>query len=165
MRCATTFPSDSARFVDWKLSAKTGTLKVREFTREDERRLMLVFDPFLPPVDPKDHRYRLGAREARFERAVSLAASIAWHFHGINAVMQFRTDRTATEMAPAVDIIYDVLRELAFQVPKEAGTEESFMDPLASESDVFKIILTSRSQNTIPSALWSSSYLIFIDSL
>lgn len=38
-------PSDSARFVDWKSSARTDVLKVREFTREDERRLMLVVVP------------------------------------------------------------------------------------------------------------------------
>ena len=158
-------PTDSARFVDWKLSAKTGALKVREFTREDERRLMLVFDPFLPLPDPTDRNYTLGAREQRFERAVSLAASIAWHFHGINAVMQFRTDQHATAMASAAEIIYDVLRELSFQVPKEPGDQESFLYPLAAEADIFKIILTSRPQNTIPSALWSSSYFIFIDSL
>jgi uncharacterized protein (DUF58 family) len=30
-------PQDPARFVDWKATAKTGALKVREFTREDER--------------------------------------------------------------------------------------------------------------------------------
>lgn len=158
-------PTDSARFVDWKLSAKTGALKVREFTREDERRLMLVLDPFLPLPDATDRNYRLGAREQRFERAVSLAASIAWHFHGINAVMQFRTDQHATAMAPAAEIIYDVLRELSFQTPKEPGNEESFLYPLAAEGDIFKIILTSRPQNTIPSALWSSSYFIFIESL
>jgi hypothetical protein len=37
-------PQDPGRFVDWKATAKTGSLKVREFTREDERRLRLVFD-------------------------------------------------------------------------------------------------------------------------
>ena len=37
--------SDSARHVDWKASAKTGMLQVREFAREDERRVLLVFDP------------------------------------------------------------------------------------------------------------------------
>src|SRR5580765_7569711 len=37
-------PQDTARFIDWKATAKTGGLKVREFTREDERRLRLVFD-------------------------------------------------------------------------------------------------------------------------
>ena len=31
-------PEDSARHVDWKATAKSGALKVREFAREDERR-------------------------------------------------------------------------------------------------------------------------------
>src|SRR5208337_1715421 len=32
-------PEDSARHVDWKATAKSGSLKVREFSREDERKL------------------------------------------------------------------------------------------------------------------------------
>jgi uncharacterized protein (DUF58 family) len=157
--------TDSARFVDWKTSAKTGSLKVREFTREDERRLMLVLDPFVGAPRSALGRSGPAEREERFERAISLAASIAWHFHEINAVMQFRTDRNATPMASAGEIIYDVLRELAFLQPDESTVGGAFVDELAGETDVFKIILTSRSQGSIPSALWSSSYFIFIDSL
>ncbi len=157
--------TDSARFVDWKTSAKTGSLKVREFTREDERRLMLVLDPFVGPPRPPLGRLGPAEREERFERAISLAASIAWHFHEINAVMQFRTDRNATPMASAEEVIYDVLRELAFLQPEESAVGGAFLDELAGETDVFKIILTSRSQRSIPSALWSSSYFIFMDSL
>jgi uncharacterized protein (DUF58 family) len=41
--------TDSARFVDWKVTAKAGRLMVREFAREDERRVMLVLDPFVGP--------------------------------------------------------------------------------------------------------------------
>src|SRR5581483_1689186 len=37
-------PEDSARHVDWKATAKSGGLMVREYAREDERRLRLVFD-------------------------------------------------------------------------------------------------------------------------
>ncbi len=37
--------NDSARHVDWKASARTGALQVREYAREDERRVMLAFDP------------------------------------------------------------------------------------------------------------------------
>jgi uncharacterized protein (DUF58 family) len=159
-------PTDSARFVDWKVSAKTGGLKVREFTREDERRLMLVFDPYQRQPDAADVTPdSAGKVGERFERAVSLAASIAWHFHGINSVIQFRTDRQVTPMAPATELIYDILRELAFLEPREGIAGDSFLDPLATEGDVFKIILTNRAQHTIPSALWSSSYFIFIDSL
>ena len=69
--------TDSARFVDWKQSAKSGALKVREHAREDERRLMLVFDPFIGPGANAASAANPGAggdsdveRDARFERAV-----------------------------------------------------------------------------------------------
>jgi uncharacterized protein (DUF58 family) len=157
--------TDSARFVDWKSSAKTGSLKVREFTREDERRLILVLDPLVGPPRASPGEFGSTERDEQFERAIALAASIAWHFHEINAVMQFRTDRNTTPMASAPEIIYDVLRELAFLQPDESAVGGAFLDDLVSEADVFKIILTSRSQGSIPSALWSSSYFIFMDSL
>src|SRR5208337_2237206 len=37
-------PEDSARHVDWKATAKSGELKVREYTREEERSLCIIFD-------------------------------------------------------------------------------------------------------------------------
>jgi len=158
-------PQDSARFVDWKISAKTGSLKVREYSREDERRLMLVLDPLVGP--PRANLGKLGEAEhsEHFERAVSLAASIAWHFQEINAVMQFRTDRMATPMAPAGEIIYEILRELAFIQPDTSESGGGFLDELAAETEVFKIVLTRREQRSIPSQLWSSSYFIFFDSI
>ena len=58
--------TDSARFVDWKVSAKAGRLMVREFAREDERRVMLVLDPYIGPP-----RAELGAkRSGRTRRAI-----------------------------------------------------------------------------------------------
>jgi uncharacterized protein (DUF58 family) len=158
-------PTDSARFVDWKVTAKAGQLMVREFAREDERRVMIVLDPFVGPP----RRDRGPAREAehaeRFERAVSLAASIAWHFHEINSVIQFRTDRFATPMAPAGEIIYDALRELARIQADTSARGGAFLDELASQRETFKIILTCRPQHTIPTALWTSSYIVFMDQL
>src|SRR5580704_16442336 len=105
--------TDNARFVDWKVTARTGRLMVREFAREDERRVMLELDPFLGP--PRTDLGPLAEAEhsGRFERAVSMAACIAWHFYEIDSVLQFRTNRFATRMAPAAEIIYDALRELA----------------------------------------------------
>ncbi|MFZ3215519.1 MAG: DUF58 domain-containing protein [Candidatus Acidiferrales bacterium] len=165
--------TDSARFVDWKVTARAGHLMVREFAREDERRVMLVLDPFIGPPNtdaatPGDvaaAEHAAADHAARFERAVSMAACIAWHFHEINAVLQFRTQRFATPMAPAAEIIYDALRELATIQPESSATGGQFLDDLAAEHEVFKIVLTARPQNTIPTALWSSSYFLFLNSL
>jgi uncharacterized protein (DUF58 family) len=150
-------PTDSGRLVDWKVTAKSGRLMVREFAREDERRVMLVLDPYIGEVMAAES-------VARFERAVSLAACIAWHFNEIHSVMQLRTGSYSTPMAPAGEIIYPALRQLALVQPEisEAG---AFLEGLTSEREIFKIILTARAQRSIPAALWSSSYFIFIDRL
>ena len=168
-------PTDSARVVDWKVTARAGHLMVREFAREDERRVMLVLDPFVgpPPVasGASASTEQAGSERAvsehmqRFERAVSMAACIAWHFNEINSVLQFRTNRFATPLAPAEEIIYDALRELARIKPDESSVGGAFLDELASDHEIFKIILTARPQNTIPTALWSSSYFLFLNSL
>src|SRR5215467_4655182 len=72
-------PEDSARFVDWKATAKSGSLKVREFSREDERRLRLVFDNPAPgAVSISD-----------YERMVSLAASLAFRISQTSVYLSF----------------------------------------------------------------------------
>jgi uncharacterized protein (DUF58 family) len=163
-------PTDSARFVDWKVTAKSGRLTVREFAREDERRVMLVLDPFVGPAnDPGPNASSKSdsalSQQERFERAVNMAACIAWHFHESHAVLQFRTNRFSTPMAPAPEIIYDALRELALIEPDASALGGAFLDELASDREIFKIILTARPQRSIPTALWSSSYFLFLDRL
>ena len=162
-------PTDSARFVDWKASAKTGGLKIREFAREDERRLLLALDPCLGPAnadpDPKKREAAEDALYERFERAISLAACIAWHFYETGAVMQFRTPDTSTPMTTADEIIYDILHDLAYIEADRADSGASFLESLAEETECFKIILTNQPRGSIPTSLWSSSYFIFLNSL
>jgi uncharacterized protein (DUF58 family) len=158
-------PADSARLVDWKVTAKVGRLMVREFAREDERRVMLVLDPFIGPPRAEFGAHGSAVHAELFERAVSMTACIAWHFHEINSVMQFRTNRFSTSMAPASEIIYDALRELAVLQADTSATGGAFLDELTGDREIFKIVLTCRSQRTIPTALWSSSYCVFIDTL
>jgi len=157
--------SDSARFVDWKVTAKTGRLMVREFAREDERRVMLVLDPFIGPPHPELGELAAQEHAQRFERAVSMTACIALHFYEINSVIQFRTDRFSTPMSPAGEIIYDTLRELALIQADTSVAGGAFLDGLSNEREIFKIVLTCRGQKTIPTPLWSSSYFIFIENL
>jgi uncharacterized protein (DUF58 family) len=144
--------SDNARFVDWKASAKSGALKVREFAREDERRVLIALDT--APVSTE-----------KFERAVSLCACLAWHFYELESVIGFRSPQVETALAPAADNIYDVLRQLAGAEPAASKPTRDFLNELAAEPDVFKIVLTSRPRGSIPTSLWTSSYMVFFDSL
>jgi uncharacterized protein (DUF58 family) len=151
--------SDSARHVDWKASAKAQQLKVREFTREDERRLVLVFDAVLPGAEVKIL--------AKFEKAVTFCACLAWHFYEINAQMQFLSEGFETPMAPSGEIIYSVLETLALIEPTVPPTAplDNLLTRVASAALGFNIILTCQPRGSIPTNLWGSSYLIFIDSL
>ena len=148
--------SDSARHVDWKASARTGSLQVREFAREDERRVLLVLDPAIP-ADGKP----LESREAIFERGVALCASLAWHFHEINSVLAFRCGAFETPMAPAGEIIYTILRHLASSAP--ADSDRSVLSELVDLPQTFKIILTAQPRGSIPTSLWSTSYIAFLE--
>jgi hypothetical protein len=126
---------------------------------------MLVLDPFVGPARADLGLLADAEHTERFERAVSLAACIAWHFHEIHSVMQFRTNTFSTPMAPAGEIIYDALRELATVQPDTSAASGEFIDELSSDHEIFKIILTTRAQRSIPTGLWSSSYFLFIDQL
>ncbi len=122
---------DGARAVDWKASAHTAALKVREFTREDERRLQLVFDRLLPG-DPLPN----GPALERFERAVDFCAALAWHFYQIDSQVEFISDDFRTRPARANETIYEVLRYLATVQPASAG-RHSFLENLGDDQRYF----------------------------
>ena len=151
--------SDTARHVDWKATAKAQQLKVREFTREDERRLVLVFDPHLPRDDEK--------MLAQFEKAVNFCACLAWHFYEIDAQMRFVSDGFETPMSPSGEIIYSVLEALALVEPQvgPAVSIENLISRGGTGAAGFNIILTAQPRGSIPTNLWGSSYLVFFDSL
>jgi len=136
-------PEDSARHVDWKATAKSGSLKVREFSREDERKLRIVFDNPSP-----------GAVSSEvYENAVSLAASLGWHFAATDSELTFVTK--GDEGSPD---IYGFLAYLAVAGPSPGA---SVVDALQPSSD-YNIILTTRPRGSIPTALWACSYFVFI---
>ncbi len=148
---------DSARHVDWKASAKAQAVKVREFTREDERRLLLVFDPRLPRGDT--------SLPAKFEKAVAFCACLAWHFYEIDAQMQFWTEGFETPMSLSRDIIYPTLEALALIEPTSGASASTLLAKVASAPRAFNIIITAQPRGSIPTSLWTTSYLVFVDSL
>jgi hypothetical protein len=136
-------PEDSARHVDWKATAKSGSLKVREFSREDERKLRLVFDNPGPGVLAAD----------AYERAIALAASLGWHFANEDADLSFVAQGYQGESD-----IYKFLAYLALLDP-QAGN--SIIDTLPVTGD-YNIVLTCRPRGSVPTALWNRSYMIFL---
>ena len=154
-------PTDSARHVHWKASARIGSLMVREFAREDDCRVLLVLDPHVGRSDPPGQP----ADAERFERAVELCAGIAWHFYERQAQLQFRSAEMDTALAPAEENIFAILRHLAVAEPRAPEATSELLQELAASPELFKIIVTGRPRGTIPSELWHSSYVIFLESI
>ena len=156
-------PTDSARHVHWKASARLGSLMVREFTREDETRVLLVLDPHTFNADVAEP-LRAAAVD-RFERAVTLCAGIAWHFFERNAQLQFRSAGMETALAPAEETIFAILRHLAMAQPLPPDPQHALLTNLAASPELFKIIVTSQPRGSIPGSLWHTSYVVFLGDL
>ncbi len=146
-------PEDSARHVDWKATAKSGSLKVREFAREDERKLCIVFDNPEPGLVP----------EAVYENAINLTASLAWHFAQNDAELSF-----SVAGKPRTNDLHGFLCELAVLQPGSVVSEKGSAkgDPLRSlnlgGAGEYNIVITARSRGSVPTSLWNSSYFIFM---
>jgi uncharacterized protein (DUF58 family) len=134
-------PNDSARHVDWKATARTGALKVREFSREDERKLRIVFDNPAPGVLTPE----------LYERAVRLVASLGWHFHHEDVEVSF----VAPGLEPTEDVFL-FLRYLALVEPAEATPVFSRL----RASEDYNLIVTARDAGGIPAVLAGRSYVI-----
>jgi uncharacterized protein (DUF58 family) len=158
-------PTDSARHVHWKASARLGTLMVREFAREDDCRVLLVLDPYASVT--KNQLTASAQLEAanRFDRAVTLCAGLAWHFYERNAFLQFRSVGVETSLAPADEVIFTILRHLALAKPLNDDLQRVELSELAADPDLFKVIVTSQPRGSIPDILWHTSYVIFLEDL
>lgn len=137
-------PDDSARHVDWKATARTGALKVREFSREDERKLRIVFDNPAPGV----------LAPALYERAVRLAASLGWHFYHEDVEVSF----VAPGLEPTEDV-FAFLRYLALIEPQDATP---VFNRLRASED-YNLIITGRTVDEMPAGLAQRSYVISLD--
>jgi uncharacterized protein (DUF58 family) len=118
-------PSDHMRNIDWKATAKSMQMMVREHMREDEWRLTIVFDTTTPP----DSKSEAGAGSSvdgvafqdRFERAVLMAASLANHFIMERAEVELITTGEHHDVASgsANEHLYKILGSLATLQPAE----------------------------------------------
>lgn len=154
-------PNDSARHVHWKASARFGELMVREFAREDDCRVLLVFDPQSPAAQASG----ASVEKERFERAVTFCAALAWNFHERNALLEFRSAEASTPLAPASESIFAILRHLAMVQPVAQNSQPELLSQLAADPESFKIIVTSQPRGSIPAELWNTSYIVFASDL
>ena len=59
--------------------------------------------------------------------------------------------------------IFDILRHLAVVQPLPRDPEQKLIAELAASPELFKIIVTSQPRGFFPHAVWSSSFIVFLE--
>lgn len=117
---------ESARHVDWRATAHTGELQVREFAREQQHLLELFFDLDVP-FDQREW----------FEKAVECAAFLAWRVSERAARIHFRTQDFDHRLPESCDI-YTILKYLALVEPRPGA---GCLNPASPSA--FRVVVTS----------------------
>jgi uncharacterized protein (DUF58 family) len=140
---------------------------VREFTAEDERRITIALDTRRSGQEEAD-----GFTE-RFERGVTLAASLVAHFVEERAEVRLVLGTEEGRYGVGREHLYDCLRRLALVVPQDESAPKSnpsvaaardIADPSApaAADGNYCILLTTAAPGSIPSNVWRTSYVKYL---
>ena len=108
---------ESARHVDWKATAHTGALQVREFAREEDQEVWISLDLNVPD-EALDW----------FESAIDCAAFLAYRLNLRGARLRFSTQEFSIAV-PAEGTIYMVLQYLALVTPRTNALLREHAEP------------------------------------
>jgi len=120
---------ESARHVDWKATAHTRSLQVREFARDEDQMIVIYLDLDAAPY-----------QEAWFETAVECAAFVAFHLTETGHRVRLRTQEFDLA-SPAEGDIYAILKYLAL-VSRKTGARP----PAPDQSSPLQIVLSANPQ-------------------
>jgi uncharacterized protein (DUF58 family) len=118
---------DSARHVDWKSTAHTGSLQVREFLRDRDRAIEVVFDRAIPP-----------GSEAAFESLIESCAFLLWHVANEDVECLFRSGDYYQALEDSL-AVYDVLRFLALVEPLRDPTAPALENDDSGRQVLFSV--------------------------
>lgn len=164
-------PNDHPRFVDWKATAKTARLMVREFTRDDDWRLTIALDAF-------DTGQPAEKFAAQFEQAVTFAATLLTHFLDEGAEIRLLLGEYDSGFGRENEHRYAMLKQLArVTLPLPMETETNAVPvaaPLATSltermpalnEDEYKILITPSARGSIPANIWRRAHVVYFDDL
>jgi uncharacterized protein (DUF58 family) len=123
---------ESARHVDWKATAHTGDLQVREFAHEQEQAVALFLDIDVPE-----------AQDAWFERAVDCCAYLAWAMSCRGANLRFVSQDVEFRCPEETDV-YAILKYLALVFPRQG---KSLAPP--HDQDMFQVVFNARPERLV----------------
>lgn len=147
-------PNDDQRRIDWKATARSKSLIVKEFAAEDDLRAAIYLDPRIRAADFRFSNVRemLAAESAgtlfplseRFEKGVSLAASLLAHLNGLQAETRITVGERSGRFGVGASHLIDSLRVLAVAMPVEVkgdGEREIPRPSPLEDADGYKIVI------------------------
>ena len=155
---------DDLRHIDWKATARSQRLTVREFAAEDERRITIMLDTRLTQdIDRENFRIR-------FESGVVQAASLVKHFIEEQAEVSLVLANERVPFGTGREQLYACLRRLALAKPQENVSASSWPEGLMGASELgardldgnYSILLTAAPQGSIPPEIWRRAYVIYL---
>ncbi|MFN7930020.1 MAG: DUF58 domain-containing protein [Blastocatellia bacterium] len=180
-------PNDHPRYVDWKATAKSARLMVREFTRDDDWRLTIALDVFdvaqtsslqTLPADPLSEAKARENFADQFDRAVTFAASVLTHFLDEGAEIRLLLGDYDSGFGRENEHRYAMLKHLArVTLPTPIATEanaETAAPPKvpslpermpALNEDEYKILITPSARGSIPANIWRRAHVVYFDDL
>lgn len=147
--------SDHPHHINWKATAKTSRMMVREFARDDDWRVTIALDDgVVEESDPK-----------KFEQAVTLVAGLITHFGKEGAEVRLITSSEDSGYGSGQRHQLHLLRILAGaqQVITAELEEITVRIPALIADDRFKIVITPAERGSLPAPLWRTAHVIYFD--
>src|ERR1051325_10202440 len=150
-------PQDDLRHIDWKATARSRRLTVREFTSEDERRITIVLDTRLRG-EPNEELPQ------RFEKGVVQTASLLKHFIDERAEVRLVLGDEVGPFGSGIEQLYRCLRRLALvgAVDTDKPEIESVNVSRSVVEHDYSILLTAAAPGSIPASVWRTSHVIYL---
>ena len=136
-------PNDDLRRVDWKATARSTQLTVREFSAEDDKRVNVILDTRvsvdlradlkLRDVIEAEQKGSNILRPERFENAVSYASALLSYFTKEQAEIRLVIDGEAGEFGVGSRHLHDSLKRLAVVEPNFVEDLNGSFDGVVSE--------------------------------
>jgi uncharacterized protein (DUF58 family) len=158
-------PQDDLRHIDWKATARSRNLTVREFTAEDERRITVVLDT-RDLSDSGEANF-----PARFESGIVQAASLLKHFIDERAEVRLMLGEDLGRYGGGLTHLYTCLRRLAVVSPQKENGESELSTSVSNHASVkddnafdedYAIVLTTAPPGSIPARIWRASHIIHV---
>lgn len=163
-------PQDDLRHVDWKATARSRRMVVREYAAEDERRVTVIFDTHLvlseneltkslrTRIEEEQKGRKMTEISKRFDGGVDQVASLLAYFTDERAEMRLVIDDQIGEFGFGRNHLNECLKRLALVEPTFEAQENGFSPETLEEvfnvrENSYTFFVTTQNKNNLPDQL------------